>query len=163
MKCDVVLGLDISSTNTGVCLLDLEGNYLFSYLIKSKKKDFEERVIDIGEELFIIVDSIGDKIKAIGIESVSFFSKGKVAQLAMQNGYYFYTLKNKGYNVKTYTPSSIKKFYCGNGRAKKEDMLKNTPKDVIEDFLLVDNKKIDDLVDAYAIAKLTLKSYKENV
>jgi Holliday junction resolvasome RuvABC endonuclease subunit len=160
MKKDCIVGIDISSTNTGLCVIDLDGNYLFAHLIKAKDKDFDNRVLQIYTELFKILDDMRNKVKMIGIESISFGSKGRVVNLAMQNGFYYYTLLQQGYNVIKFTPSTIKKFATGNGRASKEDMINNTPKEILEDFKLISPKKLDDLVDSYAIAKLTLHNYR---
>ena len=82
-----------------------------------------------------------------------------MVDLAKQNGFIYYTLKNKNFQVMYFTPSEIKKFATGNGRAKKEDMLKCIDNKIV-DMFKNKYKKIDDLVDAYWIAKLVLQRIK---
>jgi len=154
----IVLGLDVSSSNTGVVALDIEGNYLWATLITPNKKlTFEGRVLEISRTLKLLISK--HQIVAAGIEWSSFASRGKVADLSALNGFIFYTLLEQGVDITKLPPSTIKKEYQGKGNCKKEDMELATPPNIISKFLLISPKKIDDLVDAYAIAKVIYAKY----
>jgi Holliday junction resolvasome RuvABC endonuclease subunit len=85
------------------------------------------------------------------IEAPAFMANGKVVDLSMLVGGVYYGLLHKGYVVTLVPPSANKKFFTGNGKASKEDMINTLPKDVLEEFK--GYKKKDDLADAYALAK----------
>jgi len=150
---NVIVGIDYSSTNTGVCLLSEKGEYLCSMLLSPKDKKFDKRIVNIKQALFQILNPIAN-VLVIGIESPSFFSKGRTIDLASGYGFLKYSMIESGYDVLTFTPSTIKKFATNDGRADKDKMWKYLPKDVKEDLLASSYKKYDDLVDSYFIAKL---------
>jgi len=149
----IILGLDVSSSNTGVVALDLEGNYLWATLITPNKKlTFEGRVLEIFRTLKLLISK--HEIVIAGIEWSSFSSRGKVADLSALNGFIYYTLLEQGVDISKLPPTTVKKEYQGRGNCKKEDMELATPTHIVNKFLLLSPKKIDDLVDAYAIARV---------
>jgi len=153
----IFLGIDASSTNTGVVALDENGCYLWATLITPNKKlTFEGRVLETFRTLRLLLSK--HTIVRAGIEWSSFASRGKVADLAALNGYIYYSLLEQGVEISKLPPSTIKKAYQGKGNCKKEDMELATPSEIVSKFLLLSPKKIDDLVDAYAIAKVVYQT-----
>jgi len=167
MKC--YIGLDVSSTNTGVCGIDEKGKFLFFFLITPpKKQNLEERFLYVKKKLFELLESLD--IIGIGIETPSFYSRGRVIDLARGNGYIYYSLLEKGYNIKGFTPSQVTKFLL-NGKKKKDIKVDNVPagikkkaylwqglpKEIKDELLSSSYKKYDDLIDAYSVANLVLK------
>jgi Holliday junction resolvasome RuvABC endonuclease subunit len=160
MKEKVIVGVDFSSTSTGVAGLNAKsGEFLFSYLVAPKVKDFDTRVGVIYKTLEEILADLD--VVVVANEQNSFGSKGRVVSLAQGLGYIRYSLMALGYKTVLFSPSEIKKFYTGNGRANKEDMIESTPKELIEEFEAINPNKIDDLVDSYAIAKLAYSKLQE--
>lgn len=156
MKGKVIIGIDYSSTSTGVVAVNLKGEYLFSYLIQPKVNNFDKRIMIMQKTIEEIVSDINNII-AVGIESPALFAKGKVVDLSAGYGYIKYSLL-QNYEVHTFPPTTIKKFFTGSGRATKTDMINALPENVLMDFQAINPKKVDDLADAYAIAMLTLKT-----
>lgn len=150
----IFIGIDQSTTNTGVVVLTADKKLeTFCLITPPKKMQIEDRILYTKLQLFDSLSHYNIGEVKIGMESISFGSKGRVAQLSMLLGYIYFSLKALCYQVELFTPSHIKKLYCGKGNGKKEDMLGATDIKIIKHF--EDRyKKIDDLVDAYAIAKL---------
>ena len=158
---DFYLGIDLSSTNTGLALLDKNGELLFTYLIHPKDKNINIRYLQIKKELFDILNNHYEQNKTlIGIESPSFFSKGKIITLAAGWGYIYYLLLEYKYNVITYPPSQIKKYATEKGRAEKIDMYNALSEDIKLEVDSTPYKKKDDIVDAYWISKMLYKGIK---
>ena len=148
------IGIDQSTTNTGVVVLtDDKKIETFSLITPPKKMQIEDRILYTKLQLLKFITHYHQTELKIGMESISFGSKGRVAQLSMLLGYIYFSLKEIGYDTQLFTPSHIKKLYSGKGNAKKEDMLEATAKEVIK-YFESKYKKIDDLIDAYAIATL---------
>ena len=153
------IGIDQSTTSTGLVFITDKGEYSHSYLIKPNPKlSIEERIIQTKLELFNLIQPLHDKIKGIGLESPAIYAKGRVIQLASLYGFIYYSLIELDLPTYTYTPSSIKKSATGNGRASKDEMIEIIPNSTLQDFQSK-SKKIDDLADAYHIAN---KIYMEN-
>ena len=154
---EIFIGVDLSSTSTGVVALDKTGELLFTYAIQPKMKDINLRYLKIKEELFKIVENYGQDMLQLGIESPSFFSKGKTITLAAGWGYIYFSLLEGNYNVFTYPPSKIKKFATNNGRADKQMMYDCLSDNIKLEIDSTTYKKKDDIVDAYWIAKMCYK------
>jgi len=144
------IGVDLSTTNTGIVVLSNSGGLLDFKLISPENKDIKERAYIVSREVKKYIRQHRDVFTKIVIEDISLHSKGKVVDLAMLLGSVYYSLK-KHYEIVLVPPTTLKKFYTKNGRAKKEDMISNTPELIIKRFS-DKYKKIDDLVDAYALA-----------
>ncbi len=148
------IGIDTSTTNTAMVVLDLH-NDIERFILFSpvKKKDIIERSTIICKELCDTLYLFDEKDALIGIEGASFMSKGKRDKLVMLTGCVYYNLLMRGYNVILIPPTTIKKEFTGNGRASKEEVINTVSKEIREMFLSK-YKKIDDLSDAYAIASI---------
>ena len=150
------IGVDTSSTHTAIVILNNKGGLVSHYLIEPSCKDLRDRGLIIYKECINIINTFNPEITNVIIEAPAFMAKGKVADLAMITGAIYYTL-SKDFNVVLAPPSTVKKFFTGNGRAKKEDMLAKCPEYLINTFKKT-HKKIDDLVDGYALAMYGLLS-----
>lgn len=96
-----------------------------------------------------------------GIEGLSFGGAGRVIDLAKLAGRIHQRLDDMGVTYIEYPPTEIKKF-AGKGNFSKEQMAEAVPDDVLETLLgytARDRKgkpqNLEDIVDAYWIAKLT--------
>jgi len=146
------IGIDSSTTNTAVVVLK-DGEYYTSYLISPKSKDIMIRSKEIVESVWGILDSYPADTTLVGIEAASFNSRGMRDKLTMLLGAIFFGILLKSFSIDLIPPTTIKKKFSGNGRADKEEMSGCVPKEVLKEFTNK-SKKIDDLVDAYAIATL---------
>ena len=146
------IGIDTSTTNTAVVVLE-DGKLLRFELISPKSKDLIERSIEICAQFKYHFHNVNIDDVTVGIEGASFMSTGKRDKLVMLMGYVYYHLMLEGFAVKLLPPSTIKKQFTGNGRAKKEEVISCLPKEVRDSFE-AHYKKIDDLADAYAIASI---------
>ena len=144
------IGIDISSTHTAIVVLNKMGGLVDYILIEPKQKDLRERGQEVVNKCLTYISKYNNEISVIAIESPAFMAKGKVADLAMIVGGVYYGLSND-YSSILVPPTTLKKFFTGNGRAKKKDMLAKCPLDLLTEFTKY-YKKIDDLVDAYALA-----------
>ena len=149
------IGLDLSSTNTGMAVLGEGGVVLKHFLFSPNKAlSFDERVLEILDN---ILEYIDDELNkgfdiAVAIEGGAFHGVGKRNELAMLNGVVYYSILRRKISVILVAPSRLKKFATGNGRASKEDMLNVLPDSWIELFKK-QYKKYDDVVDAYHLAE----------
>jgi Holliday junction resolvasome RuvABC endonuclease subunit len=120
-----------------------------------------ERFHNIASWAMEIIDSFiykGD-IDIIGIEGYAMGAKGQVFNIAENTGALKLRLFDKGLNVETVAPTSVKKFFTGKGNGKKEMMYEQFIKDTG-----IDLKKIlqpsrllgsptTDIIDSFAITK----------
>jgi len=151
---NVYVGLDVSSKSTGVVCLNKKGEFIFQILLEPPGKLMEDRFPILKNKILQLLSELNNPI--IGIESPSFFSKGRTIDIAAGWGYIYYSIKEQ-YKIKKYTPSQIKKFATGNGRATKEQMWNVLSDEIKLEFESTNYKKIDDIVDSYWIAKLLFK------
>ena len=144
------IGIDTSTTNTAIVVLDNQNKIIRFELLSPKDKDIIVRSRIICKDILHHFHNLDPAYVKIGIEGASFGSIGKKDKLVMLMGYIYYHLLVEGYDVKLLPPSTIKKQFTGNGRAKKEEMIACLPLDVKVAFE-ARYKKIDDLADSYAI------------
>lgn len=149
------IGIDSSSTNTAI-VVTKDGDIIDHLLISPKNKSLDSRVFTICETVdsflsgFIIKNGTS---ATLNIEGIAFGAVGKVVDLAMIVGFITMSARLHGFTVNLIPPTTLKKFFAGNGRASKEDMIATcrdtypTPFNVFKGY-----KKIDDLVDAFALS-----------
>ncbi len=147
----IYIGIDPSSTNTGVVIF-IKDSVVFKLISPNKVKDFDERVVAILKELKKIYDSFKGMDVKVAMESPSYMSKGRTSQLSMLCGAIYYWLLVNNISVTLVQPSKLKKFFTGDGRADKDKMMSIVPKNIMVQFI-EKHKKVDDLADAYALAK----------
>jgi len=147
------IGIDSSTTNTAIVVLDEDKTLVDFVLLSPKHKDIHDRSVEIVNKLMDFVVKYSPSNCTVGIEAASFQSKGMRDKLSMLLGAIYYSLRRLDYSVKLLPPPTIKKQYTGNGRAKKDEMSGATPDDILTQFKIYATK-LDDLVDAYAIATI---------
>lgn len=139
----MILGLDISLTNTGFCLLD-KGRVYKMGLVKSKPN------IDRFERFNTILGNLApfiEKASFVVIEGYSFASVGKVFDIAELSGIikaYIWSLQKPFIEV---PPNTLKKFVTGNGNADKNIMMTKAFKTYGIEF------DDDNICDAFCLAK----------
>ena len=146
------VGIDTSTTNTAVVVLDKQGDFVECFLSRPKSKDLEERIISISYEVDRFMRKYLNRYTIVGVESPAFAAKGMRDKLAMVSGLIYFNLKVKGMDIQWVSPSHHKKVFTGSGKAGKEETIECLPVEVKERFKEVGGKKIDDLADAYSIA-----------
>ena len=128
----IYIGIDQSFTGTGVTIY-YNNQYQF-YLISTKKNninksiDYTLRMIDIINNIDYLIKQFNKKNILIGIEGVSFGSKGVLADLGGLSHllqYYFITNQIKFYII---PPTVVKKFFTNKGNASKMEMIKEAEK-----------------------------------
>lgn len=113
------VGIDPSG-ETGMALLDRNGNYLDGFEIAPKTSDKTVKICEIVETIFDNLE-LGD---VIAIEGFSFGSKGKGIDFQFGLGHAI-RLELYRQNMKwiEVTPTQVKKFATGKGTTKKENMI----------------------------------------
>lgn len=153
------LGLDLSLTGTGVCVLDEEDMVLSS--VKSKpvgKKPIDElhRLQKIVRE---IEDTVVDNedIKYVAIEGLALMAKNTTSlmQLAGLNYLVRHMLEEYRKEFIIVAPSSLKKFITGKGNAPKDHVMLELFKRY--DVTILDNNEAD----SFALAKIASYIKKE--
>jgi Holliday junction resolvasome RuvABC endonuclease subunit len=89
----------------------------------------------------------------INLESIAYGAKGRTTDLAMLLGAIYYSCLKKGIKTNLVAPTQLKKSFCDNGRASKDDMIYFMRDNFTTEFNKFKSyKKIDDLVDAFALS-----------
>ena len=117
------IGIDLSLTGTGVVVIDDTEKIVEENLIKTTPKEqIEERLNNIINKVVDICNKYSDS--RIYMEGLSFGSKG---QSMLELGALHYMLRCNFFSKKikflVVPPTTLKKFICGKGVAKKELML----------------------------------------
>ena len=116
------LGLDLSLTHTGWCLLADDGDYSCGSIVPKKLRGMEriEYIVAALDELL----SGAWNVTRINIEGYSFGSRGSaVFDVAELGGIVRWHLHTLGYEYRIVSPSSLKKAATGKGNADKGAML----------------------------------------
>ncbi|QIG68068.1 putative crossover junction endodeoxyribonuclease protein [Rhizobium phage RHph_Y68] len=101
-------------------------HYNSSNINNQKKVKLRERHTDT--ERFITLSLIFDKFIDVSdgeiavFEAYAFGAKGRLAQIGENTGTLKAVLRSKGYQIETISPTTVKKYAFGSGRAEKEDM-----------------------------------------
>jgi Holliday junction resolvasome RuvABC endonuclease subunit len=171
---EVAIGLDISTSKIGLCVMDLKFNLLETTLIKlDTKEELEDRCIQLENYIndLNFLDKINDKgylIKYVYVESAFIaFSGGKTSAVTMSklqrfNGMVCYMLrKTTGIQPISLSPSKARglvglKIKRGENTKLKviEHVTKAFPKDFLYELTRMGNPKpgTDDRADAIVIA-----------
>jgi Holliday junction resolvasome RuvABC endonuclease subunit len=145
----VVMGLDLSLSGTGSCILK-NGELIYSKTTKTEPKNsWYERIQKIRDEIIWVTHH--HKPEFAFIENYSFGSKFGREIAGEVHGNVLWVLEE--YKVpyfRTLSPSQIKSFYTGSGRATKSDVIEALKRKYQIQF----KKSEHDQADAYAIAQL---------
>jgi hypothetical protein len=151
----VFIGIDSSSTNTAIVVLDYNRNLLEFTLISPTNKDLRVRGAETVSSVLSFIQKFSTKSSQIVIEAPAFMANGKVADLSMIVGGIFYGLIDIGYDCLLIPPSQHKSRFTGRGRITKGDTILCLPESVLNSFKGT-YKKLDDLADAYSLATYLL-------
>ena len=141
-----VVGLDLSLACTGLVAID--GDKVDSLAIKTKPQEHVRRVVKINAEILATLKKL--KPELIVIEDYAFMGNGKITELAELGGVVKTSLFSLGYKFVTVAPSQVKKFACGKGNAKKDQVRLEVYK------RWGFEAPTNDEVDAYALARIGL-------
>ena len=150
----IIIGIDPGYERLGIAVLEKNATsknkeiLLFSECFKtSAKKEFPERLLEIGKEIKKIIKKY--KVKVLSVETLFLNTNQKtVMHVAEVRGVILYEAKNAGLDIFEVSPPQIKIATTGYGRATKEQMKK-----MVKILVDVDEKiKSDDELDAIAIA-----------
>jgi crossover junction endodeoxyribonuclease RuvC len=146
------LGLDLSLTSTGYCVLDSRTVPVVVGTIRTRPTDgsFYVRARIVRQKVMTLIQKY--EPEAIAIEGHAIFSgKSSAVQLAELNGIVRYAIFAAGWRWENVPPSTLKKFAAGKGNASKAEMIEAVRKKW--GFAT----KSNDEADAYALAKYAQK------
>ena len=147
------VGIDPSYNSFAIIIVDKEGNIIEQKLLSSKTdNEAEDRIIEL-EEGFKFIPNIMC-LHSIYLEGPSYSSDGAF-MLQMGALHYFLRIffRKNNLNYKIIAPGTLKKFVTGDGRSKKDLILLKTYKRWGVEF------DINDLADAYGLARMALEDY----
>ena len=154
----IYIGIDPSLTGTGIVVLDESGNVLGKDLISTKASHkIEDRLKTIWSRLKYIIWDFADKPVpgcTIAVEGLSFGSKGaSMLELAGLHYLIRYMIDREFCGVRhVVPPQTLKKFVCGKGNVKKEQMLLQTYKRWGMEF------QDNNICDAYCLARYAMEN-----
>jgi Holliday junction resolvasome RuvABC endonuclease subunit len=154
----IYIGIDLSLTGTGIVVLDEQGNVLDKDLISTKASHkIEDRLKTIWNRLKYIIWDFADKPVPgchIAIEGLSFGSRGtSMLELAGLHYLIRYMIDREFCGVRhVVPPQTLKKFVCGKGNVKKEQMLLQTYKKWGMEF------QDNNICDAYCLARYAMEN-----
>src|SRR5690554_4695228 len=141
-----VMGLDLSLTSTGLVIVTPDETVL-SRAIKSKSKG-EERLLHIKEQINNELTEYCPDL--VVLEGYAFMANGRITGLAELGGVIKAELHTRKQKVIVVPPARVKKFVCGKGNAKKDEVrLWAFKRWAFE-------AKSNDEVDAYVLAQIGL-------
>lgn len=152
------IGIDQSYRSSGIVAVDDTGAMRANAIIRTDTSngDYFKRAGMASEAIAERIAPLTLHGAEIGLEGLAFGMRGHTLQnLAGLQFMIVNALRRRGNDVNIYTPSRVKKFATGNGRAKKDDMFDALPDDIKAIFKKVSKANgREDLTDAYFIAQL---------
>jgi len=151
------VGLDPSLTNFGAVIIDEDLKIVKSQILKSSpKKSMEYRLLHLTNNVFEMFPGPAKDIKKnvrIAIEGLSYGSKGQsVAELGALHYFLRILFFDNDLKYQVIPPTTLKKYVCGTGKAKKDLVLLNAYKKFKVSF------ESADICDAYCLARF-IKDY----
>jgi len=153
MTQEFFVGIDPSLTSSGVIIIDQQGTVIEQKIVQSHKECYinsEQRVYDVFCQLKYVTNIL--KLKSIYIEGLAYMS---ASPTLFERCTLLYMLLIEFYKhdltYKIIPPTTLKKYVTDNGRADKSQMMEcvNTRWGYSFD--------IDDLADAYGLARMALE------
>ena len=161
-----VLGLDLSLSSTGYCIIDENYNLIAYETIQTKAKDNteEERLHIIGKEIDRLIKeyNITHVICEGSYKSINVRTSQQLARLS---GIAMYLAIDNGIEIEACNPSSARKYTLGKGSAKKEEVFEWIKDNYwymgeFSDKETKTIKKTSDIYDAGLLCIFFLKKYK---
>jgi len=160
------VGIDQSYTSTGLVIINSDSELVDYIIIHSlKSDDIYQRAWNISEK---IIEYLSDyDFEGIAVEGLAFGMIGNATRdLAGLQFLIVSKLKNILFkSVGIVSPTTLKKFATGNGRAKKPHMIEALPFMIREEFKddgIKKTKGLSDVADAYWLAKTMLDKDNKN-
>lgn len=149
------IGIDPSLTGTAVVAIMENGDIACQKLFSTNNKvDHETRMIDLGVKVLDVIESYRCGVP-IHIEGIAFGARGaSIAEMAALNYHFRILMRQQEIAFKVIPATVLKKFICGKGNVKKEQMLLQVYKKFGVEF------KDNNLCDAYCLARMGLHDYK---
>ena len=150
----LIIGLDLSLTSTGVCVYSITEDSVVTESIKTSNKNSYMQRYKIILDRITEIDHFMVPAAIYFIEGYSFGSFGKsssMSNLIELGGIIKYDLNNRERFYIDVPPTILKKFVTGKGNAKKEDIKLALYKKYHKEF------KNSDEADAYALTMFGLK------
>lgn len=147
----LILGIDPGMAITGYCALNYEKDTFnlitWGSIQTDKSLKLPARLVEIHKDLKVLIEQIQPDV--VAIEEIFFFKNAKTFIPVLQaRGVIIMTAEMFGLEVYEYTPLVVKQTITGYGRAEKQEV-----KEMLFRLLdIQDNVKLDDVVDAAAIA-----------
>src|SRR5690625_3467806 len=114
------VGVDPSTTGTGLVILDKKGNVMIEKEITTKEKEDPQRFIDIADQVINHID-FDDKVL---IEGFSYGSRGRGVSTQYGVGWIIRALLVEEHiNYIEVSPGGLKKFATGKGNTSKDNMI----------------------------------------
>ena len=159
-----MITIDLSMRSTGYCIW--KDNKLIKYGIINTDKEHSpfERAQYISNTLNTLI--VDNDVTDVFIESPAFAARGSMVYVLQ--GSHFYVVANITNKLKlevTQVPiTTIKKQFTGNGRAKKDEIMKCMPHSVLKAFQkdYVVSRGLTDLCDAYALGWIQFNKRGDN-
>jgi len=149
------IGIDPSLTGSAVVVVMENGEIACQKLFSTTKADnYECRMIDLGVKILEVVGSYRCGVP-VHIEGIAFGARGaSIAEMAALNYHLRILMTEQGITFKVVPATVLKKFICGKGNVKKEQMLLQVYKKFGIEF------KDNNLCDAYCLARVALNDFK---
>ena len=142
-----VMGLDLS-TKSGVVVLDQTGAVLHATVATSPKATGLQRCSDIVSQILPALDA--HRPAQVILEGYGFGNANTLVTLVEIGTVVRFFLRQRCYPILLVPPTVLKKFVCGSGAAKKDEMRLHVFKRWGFEH------KSDDIVDAFALARFGL-------
>lgn len=161
----LIIGVDLSLVNTGVCVMHYKKEFIENYLITTELKGIE-RLSYVRQQFKNILSIYERYEKVVFIEGYSFNSQGRHESIAELGGIIRIFLYDEGISYFEVPPKSLKKYIVNNGNADKISVAIALMKH-FEVELNTEHER-----DAYALAEVgkaymgltyNLKNYQEEV
>jgi len=149
-----ILACDQSYTCSGIVVIS-DGEMTFCEKYKTNKEDDKfKRAWELAEHLQDVAKT--HNVDVVAIEGLAFGSVGNATRdlAGLQWTVVNVLTELDGYEVKIYSPQTVKKFATGKGNSKKEVLMEVLPEKIRGEFDLLGVKKTTgllDLTDAYWI------------
>lgn len=161
----IVLGLDLSSVNTGysvfeatyVALEDPSPQLIAFGNITPKQTLNEQAKL---ETIYNLVDALirEHSIECVAIEDTYYSKNAKTFKILVRiSGVVILAAQKNGCEIYLYPPSTVKKTFFGNGKANKKDMIKTA----IEIYKIDPDSIEDNAADAIAVGHTHIQLMKE--
>ena len=147
------VGLDLSLTNTGICVLGTNNRIIHLDVIATKKLRGGDRLIFIKEAIKNILNKYEDTILNIFVEGYSYGSRGRaVFNIGELGGVISVMLLENKHSYFIVPPKTLKLFICNSGNAPKSIMFEQVYRKykIGSEHLLHGN---DNALDAFCLAK----------